>query len=562
MSATDDEGTAGPETQLTMPLPHANLARSRRRCRISPAAIAMLLAPGCGNSPAPVQPATTPTTSAQPSPDQAVDATIRPQVVQFCGGCHGVPSPDTFPRDAWYDEVEQGFGFYYTSGRQDLDPPSMQDVVRYYRSLAPAEWQLPPTVIPSSDSPVPFRKQLIPKPDPHKSSGVAHVRWWVPADQAGVLLVCDMRVGLVSQLDFNGPEFTQVEIAEVPHPAHVEPTDLDADGRPDFLVADLGSFEPADHQRGQVVWLRQSTPGAGWESSVLARDLGRVADVQPADFDRDGDLDLVVAEFGWRTTGHILLLEQTAPTDTGLPAFEPRQIDHRHGTIHVPVTDLDGDGRLDFVALISQEHETVEAFFGNGEGRFEPKAIFAAGDPSYGSSGIELVDMDHDGDLDILYTNGDSLDSLYLKPFHSIQWLENTGTFPFTRHLITRMPGVYRARAADLDGDGDLDVVASAAFGYKSQESRAASGVGNTPMFSLVWLEQKTPSEYVQHPLATIDEAGYIALEVGDFDSNGTIDIAAGQFASPTQSGNGWLTVWWNDGMSRAPGVPAPSAPQ
>ena len=45
-------------------------------------------------------------------------------------------------------------------------------------------------------------------------------------------------------------------IARLSHPAHIEPVDLDKDGRGDFLVADLGSFQPADHSDGAVYWLR------------------------------------------------------------------------------------------------------------------------------------------------------------------------------------------------------------------------------------------------------------------------------------------------------------------
>src|SRR5579859_2502139 len=107
--------------------------------------------------------------------------------------------------------------------------------------------------------------------------------------------------------------------------------------------------------------------------------------------------------------------------------FVATVFDPRHGAIHVPIADLNHDGRPDFVALISQEFETVVAFLNTGPGKFEPHVTHAAPHPAFGSSGIQLVDLDQDGDLDVLYSNGDVLDSNLLRPYHGIQWLENRG---------------------------------------------------------------------------------------------------------------------------------------
>jgi len=147
--------------------------------------------------------------------------------------------------------------------------------------------------------------------------------------------------------------------------------------------------------------------------------------------------------------------------------FETRVLDDRHGTIHVPVCDLHGDGRKDFIAVISQEHETIVAFLNDGKGHFEERTIWTAPHPAYGSSGIQVVDMNRDGNPDVLYTNGDVLDKPYLlKPYHSVQWLENPGPgkFPWVHHALTPMYGVHRAVAADLCGDPKLLDVAAVCF--------------------------------------------------------------------------------------------------
>src|SRR5207247_250078 len=107
---------------------------------------------------------------------------------------------------------------------------------------------------------------------------------------------------------------------------------------------------------------------------------------------------------------------------------------------------------------ISQEHETVVAFLNDGKGQFTPQTLYTAPHPAYGSTGIQLVDLDGDGKLDVLYTNGDSMEKQYLQPFHGIHWLQNEGTYPFTDHLLTSMYGVHRAVAADLTGKGKLDI--------------------------------------------------------------------------------------------------------
>ncbi len=149
----------------------------------------------------------------------------------------------------------------------------------------------------------------------------------------------------------------------------------------------------------------------------LIEHIPRNADVQAADFDGDGDLDLVVASYGFRKVGGTLLLRERDDRLERRRSSSSTRSTRGRAPIHVPVADLNGDGRPDFVALVAQQYEHVVAFLNRGPGRgFRQETIFRAITPVWGSSGIQLVDLDKDGDLDVLMTNGDTLDDFTIRP--------------------------------------------------------------------------------------------------------------------------------------------------
>jgi hypothetical protein len=500
------------------------------------------------------------TASAVPAPRGALSEAAAANIQTFCAGCHVFPPPASFPKGAWRKEVEKGFEFARKIYRDTGTMPPIEDAIQYFEERAPEQLDVPRSSRGTSErssaagQPLRFRKRSISVPGAIAYPGVSNVKWAFLGSAARPdCLVCDMRHGQVLVWRHDQPNLGLRPLAKTANPAHVEVVDLDGDGAKDLLVADLGSFLPTDDRVGRVVWLRRRTSGTeGYHPIVLASGLGRVADVQAADFDGDGDLDLVAAVFGYHTAGQVLYLEnQTA--DYAEPKFRGETIEVRTGAIHVPIADLDGDGRPDFVTVFGQEHEQVVAYLNDGPGRFRRELIFAAPDPAYGSSGIQLVDFDGDGDRDVLYTNGDTLDAEHVKPYHSIQWLENTGGFPFRHHTIAALPGVHRAVAVDMDGDADLDIVACAFLPSTRFPEREELGLD-----SVIWLEQREAGRFVPHTLESV-ACDHATVDVGDFNRDGLPDLVTGNLTLDGASGPpelpplaGWITIWENVTPRRA----------
>ncbi len=364
-------------------------------------------------------------------------------------------------------------------------------------------------------------------------------RPWVPhlaiedLDQDGLLdiLVCDGVTDSISWIQqFPKNIFKEYVLAEnVKGPAHVDATDMDGDGDLDLLIASMGMIRPNNDKIGSVVIL-ENDGNQQFERHVLVENIARVTDVRAADFDGDKDMDLVVGQFGY-SQGEIRWME-----NLGNWNFESHILLGLSGTVHTPVADIDNDGDMDFVALVSQEWEEIHLFENDGDGRFHDRILWGSTNEDYGSSGLKFEDFDRDGDLDILYTNGDGFD--YAKPgprpWHGIQWLENRGNGFFKFHRISDYPGAYSPVSVDLNGDSYLDLVAVASVN-KWENLSAVS--------MMAWINDGN-QRFTQVPLAH-SPTHLIVADSADLDGDGVPEIVTGGLhAYPPYGHLSRVTIW------------------
>ncbi len=358
----------------------------------------------------------------------------------------------------------------------------------------------------------------------------------VDLDQDGRLdvLACDAQLNrLVWLRQGEGGAF---EERVLPHElqglVHAEPVDLDGDGDLDVVVACMGYVFPNNDRIGSVVAL-ENVGGGHFREHLLIDRVARVNDVRAADLNGDGRLDLALAQFGF-DQGEVRWLEQTGPWE-----FRSHVLLELSGAINIVAADFTGDGRIDLAVQISQQWEEIYLFENRGGGEFGRKRVWGSTNEDYGSSGMALADLNRDGRPDLVFSNGDGFGPAAVpgpRPWHGVQWLENTGQGLFRYHAIGHLDGAYSPLPVDLDGDGALDVVAVSAFIEKDGQGRPAP--------ALAWFRNDGSQRFEKRILAYAPRH-QITVCAGDFDGSGAASLVTGGFYVIKPEGEmSRLTLW------------------
>jgi VCBS repeat protein/type IX secretion system substrate protein len=227
-----------------------------------------------------------------------------------------------------------------------------------------------------------------------------------------------------------------------------------ADGASSVCLADFdgdGDLDLASSSMydDKIAWYR-NLDGSGTFSTelVITTTAMEAMSVCAADLDGDGDQDILAAS---RANNMVAWYENA----NGLGSFGAAQVlaNDENGIARVLAADLDHDGDLDVLTAAYNDDRVAWYMNMDGQGTFSPRIVIttATNEPTF----IATADIDGDGDLDLLSSS--SLDG-------KIAWYANqNGSGIFGGQQIIAYQSLARCvAAADIDGDGDLDVLSTA----------------------------------------------------------------------------------------------------
>ena len=235
--------------------------------------------------------------------------------------------------------------------------------------------------------------------------------------------------------------------------------DMNSDGRPDLI---LGVY----NQSNKIYINQGGSNPFPTGLSIGSGDTRPTVDMEVADFDRDGDLDLYSGNLG--QVNRVYMNHGNRVAFSGLRATA---LDVQRNTRKMVVGDLDRDGRLD---LVTASFGEAERFYRNNgsEQPFDAGHDFAAGDTN-NTTDAALADLDRDGDLDLILANFTQVSRIHLN---------DGGSSPLSTGLDIA-PSDQNNTLALAVGDVNRDGLPDLVLGNAGQRNRLYLNQGSPSFF-------------------------------------------------------------------------------
>lgn len=296
--------------------------------------------------------------------------------------------------------------------------------------------------------------------------------------------------------------FTQHLIADSPCVMDIHAADLDGDDDVDLM--ETKSYAPACGDHAVSWW--ENNGSQIFISHTLTNTYGGGNEIISVDMDSDLDLDVLATAYDTIDGYGARWFENNGGT-----GFLEHLIPVVCYAYSIDAGDLDGDGDVDILMSCPSNDNAYRWLENDGNENFTEHVFW---DDDANLNDMVMIDLDQDGDQDILSASGSSI-------YGSIKWWINDGAQNFTLQLITGTSegGVMSVYPIDLDTDGDLDILSAAWL----------DGVS--------WWENLGGEVFIEHTLGFDLRAQDIYT--ADLNGDGYLDIVAAVDAG------GGDVFWW-----------------
>jgi len=208
------------------------------------------------------------------------------------------------------------------------------------------------------------------------------------------------------------------------------------------------------------------------------------------------------------------------------------------GMIGSTIADFNDDGRPDIATVVAQGRQELQLYINNGDETFT-KHVLDENTPSWGGNSLRAADFDGDGDMDLVVLNGDNVAGNHLinivpapRPQHGIRVWQNNGDLNFSEAYYHRMHGAIRSVVHDFDDDGDMDIAAISLFPQWSYDEPEP----------FIYLENQGNLQFVPQSFAREFFGVWTSIEAADVNGDRKTDIILGLGNYPELVPPDWLT--------------------